>query len=90
MSSRRPRLFFFFGFLAFFALRPCLPAAAGAACGGHRFFYDRNLLGQVHTQITVKDSDHIRIIPDNYLTITRTFSPNTGFSIITIISKLFQ
>lgn len=58
--------------------------------GGHRFFYDRNLLGQVHTQITVKDSDHIRIIPDNYLTITRTFSPNTGFSIITIISKLFQ
>ena len=36
MSSRRPRLFFFFGFLAFFALRPCLPAAAGAACGGRR------------------------------------------------------
>ena len=29
MSSRRPRLFFFFGFLAFFALRPCLPALAG-------------------------------------------------------------
>ena len=40
MSSRRPRLFFFFGFLAFFALRPCLPAAAGAACGGRRLSYE--------------------------------------------------
>ena len=44
MSSRRPRLFFFFGFLAFFALRPCLPAAAGATCGGQR----RGLFGGGH------------------------------------------
>ena len=35
MSSRRPRLFFFFGFLAFFALRPCLPAGAGAGLLRH-------------------------------------------------------
>lgn len=58
--------------------------------GGHRFFYDGNLSGQVHTQITVKDSNHIRIISDNHLAIPRTFSPNTGFCIITIISKLLQ